>query len=59
MTANKTVSKIWQCLFYYGNLMKTGPIPESKGMHTIFQKKAKRGQKRAKYLKIWAKIYKV
>ena len=30
----------------------TGPIPESKGMHTIFQK-------REKYLKIWAKVYKI
>ena len=37
-----------------------------KGMHAIFQKKGKKGakkifrkgQKRAKYLKIWAKMYK-
>ena len=37
-----------------------------KGMHAIFQKKGKKGQnnnkkgqKRAKYLKIWAKMYKI
>ena len=33
-----------------------GPIPESKGVSAIFQKK---GQKRAKFLKIWAKMYKI
>ena len=33
-----------------------GPILESKGMRAIFQKK---GKKRAKYLKIWAKMYKI
>ena len=40
----------------------SGPILESKGMHAIFQKKARKrvkkivkGQKWAKYLKIWAK----
>ena len=36
-----------------------GPILESKGMHTIFQKKGKKCLKRAKYLKIWAKINKI
>ena len=41
-----------------------GTILESKGMHAIFEKKGKKGQKmlktekNAKYLKIWAKIYK-
>ena len=30
----------------------TGPIVESRGLHAIFQK-------RAKYLKIWAKMYKI
>ena len=39
----------------------SGPILESKGMHAIFQKKGKinfkKEQKRAKYLKIWAKMY--
>ena len=35
-----------------------GPFLESKGMHVIFQKGAKMGQKRAKYLQIWAKMYK-
>ena len=28
-------------------------------MLAIFQKKNKKGQKRAKYLKIWAKVYKI
>ena len=40
----------------------TGPILESKGMCAIFQKKYKKylkGQKRTKYLKIWAKMYKI
>ena len=37
----------------------TGSIVESKGMHAIFQKKGKKEQKRAKYLKIWAKKYKI
>ena len=34
----------------------TGPILESTSMHAIFQKK---GKKRAKYLKILAKMYKI
>ena len=41
------------------------PILENKAMYAIFQKKrkegqqnVKKGQKRAKYLKIWAKMYK-
>ena len=33
-----------------------GPILEIKGMRTISQKK---GNKRAKYLKMWAKMYKI
>ena len=40
----------------------TGPILESNTMHMIFQKKGKKkkkGKKRAKYLKIWAKLYKI
>ena len=42
-----------------GGGLRGGPILESKGMHAIFQKKdKKKGQKRAKYLKIWAKMYK-
>ena len=41
-------------------MLETGPILESKGMHAIFQKKGKKKwQKRTKYLKIWAKIYKI
>ena len=35
---------------------KSGPILERKGMRAIFQKKSK---KRAKYFKIWAKMYKL
>ena len=35
----------------------SGPILESKGMHAIFQKNGKKGENRAKYLKIWAKMY--
>ena len=31
----------------------------NKGMHAIFQKKSKKGLKGAKYLKIWAKMYKI
>ena len=30
-----------------------------KGMHAIFRKRAKQEQKKAKYLKIWAKMYKI
>ena len=38
----------------------TGPILESKGMRVIFHKKGqKKGKKRAKYLKIWAKMYQI
>ena len=36
-------------------MFQAGPILESKGMRAIFHKK---GKKRAKYLKIWAKMYK-
>ena len=39
-----------------------GPILECKAMHAIFQKRAKNikeGQKRARYLKILAKMYKI
>ena len=36
--------------------IKTGLILESKGKHSNLQKK---GQKRAKYLKIWAKMFKI
>ena len=32
--------------------VQSEPIPESKGMHVIFRK-------RAKYLKVWAKMYKI
>ena len=40
--------------------MLSGPNLESKGLHAIFQKKkANNGQKRAKYLKIWAKMCKI
>ena len=38
------------------NLVISGPILESKGMCVIFQKK---GKKKAKYLKVWAKMYKI
>ena len=41
----------------------TGPVPERQGMRAIFQKKrekrAKKCLKRAKYLKRWAKMYKI
>ena len=37
---------------------KLGPLLKNKGMHVIFQKKGKKEQKRAKYLKSWAKIQK-
>ena len=40
-------------------VVATGPILESKGMCVIFQKKGKKCLKRAKYLKIWAKMYKI
>ena len=36
--------------------LDTGPILESKGLRAIFQKK---GKKRAKHLKIRAKMYKI
>ena len=34
-------------------------VLESKDMHVFIQKKCKEGQKRAKYLKIWANMYKI
>ena len=44
----------------------SGPILVSKGMRAIYQKKGKKqhkkvwkGEKSAKYLKIWAKMYKI
>ena len=37
--------------------MHTGPILESKDM--CAKKKHKESKKRAKYLKIWAKMYKI
>ena len=44
-------------------LYQAGPIVESKGMHAISQKKGKKmfkkGKKGEKYLKIWAKMYKI
>ena len=55
------VDGFWQWI--QNQLISSGPILESKGMRAIFQKKGKKknleGQKRAKYLKIWAKIYKI
>ena len=36
-----------------------GPILESKGVHGIFQKKGKKGQKRAIYSKIRETNYKI
>ena len=45
----------------YGNIPE--PILESKSMRAIFQKKVKKilkkGQKMAKYLEIWTKMYKI
>ena len=35
------------------------PILESKSTRAILKKKGKRGQKRAKYLKIWTKMHKI
>ena len=50
-----TVSvKVWKNGKNTDTLMFTGPILESKGMLAIFQKK--KGQKRTKYFKIWAKM---
>ena len=50
----------------YNILKYTGPFLESKGMRAIFQKKSKKGQnmlkkgkKEVKYLKTWAKMYKI
>ena len=40
-------------------MIKAVPISENKDMHVIFQKKGKKNLKRKKYLKIWAKMYKV
>ena len=37
--------------------LKAGPILECKGMRAVFHEKGKKGQK--KYLKIWAKMYKI
>ena len=48
------------------DLWFAGSILESKGICAIFQKKGKKeqknvkkGQKRVKYLKIWAKMYRI
>ena len=46
------------CLSYFVSFITSycpGPILESKGLRAAFQRK---GQKRAKYLKIWAKMSK-
>ena len=65
---NYESSLFWVSWFYTKILdqLIAGPILESKGMPAMFQKKGKkRGnnvkleQKRAKYLKIWTKIYKI
>ena len=40
-------------------MIKAVPILENKDMHVIFQKKGKKNLKREKYLKIWAKMYKI
>ena len=42
----------------YWVLIRTGPILENKGMSAIFQKNGKEMLKKAKHLKIWAKMYK-
>ena len=39
-----------------GSIIFRGSVLESTGMRAIFQKK---GEKKAKYLKIWAKMYKI
>ena len=41
------------------NTSYAGPILQRNDMRAIFQKKGKKEQKRAKYLKIWAKMYKI
>ena len=53
--AKRGVAKFW---FFGGGRGGgcAGSILESKAMHVIFQKK---GKKRAKYLKIWAKMNKI
>ena len=50
---------IFGCIFRTLSDIYAGPILESKGMRAIFQKKGKKMAKRAKYLKIWAKMYKI
>ena len=39
--------------------MLPGPTLESKSIRTIFQKKGKKKAKKGKYMKIWAKMYKI
>ena len=43
----------------WNKLKPAGPILESKGVNGIFQKKSKEMLKLTKYLKIWAKMYKL
>ena len=53
---------VLSCSYMSNSKLCTGTILESKGMHAIFQKKGKKGgdvKKKAKYLKILAKMYKI
>ena len=43
----------------WNKLKPAGPILEGKGVSGIFQKKSKEMLKLTKYLKIWAKMYKL
>lgn len=56
-------SKLKKLYSYFMDQKNAGPILESKGMCAIFQKTGKKclrkGSKRAKYFKIWAKIHRI
>ena len=53
------VGMLFDQTFLFTFVLPNGPILESKAMHAKFQKKGNKKVKRAKYLKIWAKMYKV
>ena len=57
-TKLKLQTLVWE-VSTSSRLDHAGPILESKGMGVIFQKNGKECWKRTKYLKIWAKIYKI
>ena len=51
--------KYYQHIFNKTQVLTAGSDLESKGVVTIFQKMAKNVEKRGKYLKIWAEMYKI